>query len=263
MPHKDFWRDHLRRVGARVPRELGRWEESAEGSGVWRVTWSVPLGKRDVVIKVLDESNGCGDAFLLHYDGAAAGGAGACDGTVTSEAAVEAYLASQPRYRGTSALVLEWIRPAEDQEVHTLDILTVAQPDGSIELVTLLYWGDCANGRTSHSTRAGYVVDAIEEEIASTGKWYAPGFAGMRPDPGRAFGIGHKLPGVAAACQLMAEAHRSAMREQPWLRMIGWDAMIARNGPPVFFEGNYAQMRTPRRVFLSWATLRHALATFC
>ena len=225
MPHQDFWRDHLRRVGARVPRELGRWEESAEGSGVWRVTWSAPLGKRDVVIKVLDESNGCGDAFLLHYDGAAAGGAGACDGTVTSEAAVEAYLASQPRYRNTKvrvrvrvrvrvspnpnpnpnltltltkALVLEWIRPAEDQEVHTLDILTVAQPDGSIELVTLLYWGDCANGRTSHSTRAGYVVDAISEEIVSTCKWYAPGFAGMRAEPGRAFGIGHTLPGVAA-----------------------------------------------------------------
>jgi len=156
-----------------------------------------------VVIKVLDESNGCGDAFLLHYDGAAAagaaaGGAGACDGTVTSEAAVEAYLASQPRYRNTKALVLEWIRPAEDQEVHTLDILTVAQPDGSIELVTLLYWGDCANGRTSHSTRAGYVVDAISEEIVSTCKWYAPGFAGMRAEPGRAFGIGHTLPGVAA-----------------------------------------------------------------
>ena len=37
--------------------------------------------------------------------------------------------------------------------MHTLDILTVAQPDGSIELVTLLYWGDCANGRSSHPTR--------------------------------------------------------------------------------------------------------------
>ena len=53
--------------------------------------------------------------------------------------------------------------------------------------MTLLYWGDCANGRTSHSTRAGYVVDALSEEIVSTCKWYAPGFAGMRPDPGRAF----------------------------------------------------------------------------
>ena len=43
--------------GARVPKELGRWEETAAGSGVWGVTWTVPLGKADVVIKVLDESN--------------------------------------------------------------------------------------------------------------------------------------------------------------------------------------------------------------
>ena len=259
-----------------MPRELGRWEETAAGSGVWGITWTVPLGKADVVIKVLDESNGCGDAFLLHYDGAGGGlvgggSAGGCDGTVTSEAAVEAYMASQQCYKGTTALVLEWIRPAAGQEVHTLDILTVAQPDGEIELVTLLYWGDCANGRTSHSTRAGYVVDALSEEIVSTCKWYAPGFAGMRPlmrpapglKPGRSFGIGHKLPGVAEACQLMVEAHRSAMLEQPWLKMIGWDAMISHGGPPVFFEGNYAQMRTPRRVFLTWATLRHTLSTFC
>ena len=91
-------------------------------------------------------------------------------------------------------------------------------------------------------------MDAISEEIVSTCKWYAPGFAGMRPEPGRAFGIGHQLPGVAAACRLMVEAHRSAMREQPWLRMIGWDAMIARGGPPVFFEGNYAQVRVSAAV---------------
>ena len=26
---------------------------------------------------------------------------------------------------------------------------------------------------------------------------------------------------------------------------------------------NSGQMRTPRRVFLTWATLRHALVTFC
>ena len=62
--------------------------------------------------------------------------------------------------------------------MHTLDILTVAKPDGEIELVTLLYWGDCANGKTSHTTRAGYVVDAAKEEISATCKWYAPGFAG-------------------------------------------------------------------------------------
>jgi hypothetical protein len=44
--------------------------------------------------------------------------------------------------------------------------------------------------------------------------------------------------------------------------MIGWDAMISHGGPPVFFEGNYAQMRTPRRVFLTWETMWHCLRTF-
>jgi len=80
----------------------------------------------------------------------------------------------------------------------------------------------------------------------------------MTPQAGK-FAIGHKLPGVAKACQLMADAHRSALVEQPWLKMIGWDMMIAHGGPPVFFEGNYAQMRLPRRVFLSWGLLWRCL----
>ena len=70
------------------------------------------------------------------------------------------------------------------------------------------------------------------------------------------YSIGHKLPGVAHACQLVVAAHRSAMAEQPWLKQVGWDAILAKGeGGPVFFEGNYAQMRTPRRVFLSWENL--------
>eukprot|EP00966_Prymnesium_polylepis_P051999 1204197-Prymnesium_polylepis.1 len=73
------------------------------------------------------------------------------------------------------------------------------------------------------------------------------------------FAIGHALPGVAAACEKMVEAHKSALVEQPFLRMIGWDAMIAKGGPPVFFEGNYAQMRLPRRVFLAWDVMWRCL----
>eukprot|EP00908_Phaeocystis_cordata_P006702 Transcript_1732.p2 GENE.Transcript_1732~~Transcript_1732.p2 ORF type:complete len:454 (+),score=180.88 Transcript_1732:119-1363(+) len=249
ITHKDFWRAHLERVGARVPRCLGRWVEKEPG--VYGVEWMGTLGKEDVVIKVLDESNGIGDAFLLNGDG---------PGMIDGAEAVEKFLSSQSAYQHTSALILEWIRPAAGQEVHTLDILTVAKPDGEIELVTLLYWGDCANGKTSHTTRAGYVVDAAKEEISATCKWYAPGFAGMTPK--LQYSIGHKLPGVAAATQLMVEAHKSAMLEQPWLKMIGWDAMISHGGPPVFFEGNYAQMRTPRRVFLTWETMWHCLRTF-
>ena len=101
------------------------------------------------------------------------------------------------------------------------------------------------------------MVDAPSEEIVAMCQWYAPGFSAMKPKP--EYSIGHKLPGIAAACQLVMEAHKSAKLEQPWLQQIGWDAMIARGGAPVFFEGNYAQMRTPRRVFLSWENLFHFL----
>ena len=54
------------------------------------------------------------------------------------------------------------------------------------------------------------------------------------------------------------------MTAQPWLRMIGWDCIMARGeDAPVFFEGNYAQMRLPRRVFLSWENLWHCLTQWC
>ena len=60
----------------------------------------------------------------------------------------------------------------------------------------------------------------------------------------------------------MIKAHEAAMAEQPWLKMIGWDAIISRSGP-VVFEGNYAQMRLPRRTFLTWANLYYCLTAWC
>ena len=53
------------------------------------------------------------------------------------------------------------------------------------------------------------------------------------------------------------------MAEQPWLKQVGWDAILAKGeGGPVFFEGNYAQMRLPRRVFLSWENLYSFIRTY-
>ena len=88
----------------------------------------------------------------------------------------------------------------------------------AVELLSLLYWGDCQDGKTSHSTRAGYVIDARTEEIAATAKWYAPGFKAMTPKKGK-YMVGHKLAGVSEACELMVKAHRSAMLEQPFLKV--------------------------------------------
>ena len=67
ITHKFFWRRHLEDVGAPVPRELGRWKELP--SGEWGVEWYHPLVDEDIVIKLKDESNGIGDAFLLHGTG--------------------------------------------------------------------------------------------------------------------------------------------------------------------------------------------------
>lgn len=122
---KFFWRRHLEAVGARVPRQLGVWKE-LEG-GKWGVEWSHPLKGEDIVIKIADESNGIGDAFLRNGSG---------EGMMGSEADVHAFL-SAPFYTGRETLVLEWIRPAAGQEVHSLDVVTVATPDGGIELLTV------------------------------------------------------------------------------------------------------------------------------
>ena len=94
-------------------------------------------------------------------------------------------------YGGKEALILEWVRPstATDkhsglQECHSLDIVTLALPDNTIELCTVLYWGDCSDGSTTHTTRAGYLVDVATETISSNAAWYAPYFAKDQ-------GIGH------------------------------------------------------------------------
>ena len=96
-----------------------------------------------------------------------------------------------------------------------------ADPRVAVELLSVLYWGDCQDGKTSHSTRAGYVIDAMTEEIDATAKWYAPGFTSMTPKKGQ-YMVGHKLPGVSKACELMVEAHRSAMLEQPFLKVCNY-----------------------------------------
>jgi hypothetical protein len=67
----------------------------------------------------------------------------------------------------------------------------------------VLYWGDCQDGKTSHTTNGGYVIDVAKEEIGGTCAWYAPYFAKMVPK--KEFSTGHKVPGIAAACKLMVE----------------------------------------------------------
>ena len=57
---KDYWRGALSKVGARLPREIGRWDGN-------RVHWLYPLGSSDVVVKLPDAYLGIGDSFW-NYD---------------------------------------------------------------------------------------------------------------------------------------------------------------------------------------------------
>ena len=223
---KDFWRRHLTDAGAQIPHELGRWDGAA---ATWHESWD---GGRDIVVKLGDSYLGIGDSFL----------------TDVTAADVETLL-EKDYVNKSDTLILTWILPAGGYEVHSLDLLTIAQPDGRVEVCTALYWGDCVDGKSTHSSQAGYICDVAAEEIVATAGWYSPHFADMPQKPG--CGVGLKLPGLREATRVAIEAHGTAIAEQPWLKMAGWDLIISRDGI-VFFEGNFAQMRLPRRVFLAW-----------
>ena len=53
------------------------------------------------------------------------------------------------------------------------------------------------------------------------------------------------------------------MIEEKWLVAVGWDAMVTKSvdaktgeNEIVFFEGNFAGARVPRRMFLNWPCLK-------
>ena len=77
-----------------------------------------------------------------------------------------------PVYDGKKAvLLLQWVRPASGMELHALDLVTIAMPDGTIELLTALYWGDCSNNDSAHTSRGGYMCDVAKEEVACPAPW--------------------------------------------------------------------------------------------
>jgi hypothetical protein len=63
--------------------------------------------------------------------------------------------------------------------------------------------------------------------------------------------VGLKIDGVRAACLTAIAAHEEVLKSgHGWLTTIGWDCMMTNDGP-VFFEGNVAAYRTPRRMTLT------------
>ena len=241
---KEYWLKLLDDAGARRPLQLGAWD----GGHLADVGPGIGFGKADLVCKISDSYLGIGDRLLKRGK------------DFSSREEVEATLLNDPEYKGKAAVLAEFIRPTETLTlsskeygaVHSLDIVTMRTSDG-VKVLTVLLWTDC-DGWSSHSTHAGYLVDVDTETVTKSAAWYSPFFAAQEASL-----VGTHLPGVREACAKAVAAHE--LSNLPWLATVGWDAMLTDEGA-VFFEGNVAAYRTPRRMFLSPAALDEFFAEY-
>ena len=219
---KDFWRNHLKDVNARVPRELARHDYD-------KFTRDNSYDIGNVVVKIHDSYLGIGDSFWRRGE----------DFNTVDE--LEEKVCKE--YKGKEALVLEWVEPDPALGVHSLDIITVRTPDDDVKVLSVLVWADCT-GSSSHTTHAGYTIDLETETVVAPTGWYSPFFATQSDSL-----VGTKYKGIREACEDAVQAHKNIKHK--WLTAVGWDCMIMENDEVVFFEGNFAGARTPRRMFLS------------
>jgi len=226
--NKEFWRATLDSVDARVPRQIGAWTGSAYME-------YHPLGKTtDLVVKLNDSYLGIGDSFWNHGE------------DYNSLADLEVLLAE--KYKGQEALILELVRPKKSEGVHSVDIITMRTPEDGVSILSILFWTDCTTD-SSHSTQAGYTIDLETETITAPADWYSAYFTTMGTPR-----IGDKLPGLKKACEKAVAAHENI--EHKWLTVVGWDCMMMEGDEAVFFEGNFAGARVPRRMFMNWTTVK-------
>ena len=234
--HKDFWRGLMEPVGMRMPREMGRYTKG-------KLNVDHDLKDVDIVLKITDSYLGIGDQFLDFGKGYS----GQADlERIFAEYRFTGTSGAEESYADKEVMVLELVRPDPTFGVHSFDILTMMTPTGP-KVVSCLFWGDCTTS-SSHSCTSGYTVDIETECIHGVAKWYSTFFATMEGKM-----VGTKLPGVKEACQRACAAH--ARSEYKFLKMVGWDSMITKEKTMVFFEGNFAAARLPRRMFLSFANL--------
>jgi len=239
---KDMWRNALEGVKARLPRQLATWEKNE------LIIEDGDLTKSDLVIKLDDSYLGIGDNFWDQEDYKTEAGLRA--------KLKEAYTGNE--FDGRRALVLEKVKPKADLGVHSLDIITMRTPDDDVKVISVLLWTDCTTS-SSHSTRAGYTIDVETEKVIAPAGWYSPFFAKMDTPL-----VGTEYKGVRKAAQAAVEAHKAI--EYKWLTAVGWDCMVMEGNEVVFFEGNFAGARMPRRIFMSfshlWAFTKHLFWPF-
>ena len=236
---KDFWFGLLDAGGARRPQQLATWD----GAKLHDVGEGVEYGSCSIVCKLSDSYLGIGDR-VFHR-----GGERESSG-FTKRLEIEQRLQQDAEYTGKNAVLCERMTPTSkvrlssdtfENNVHSLDIVTLKCHDGA-KVLSMLLWTDCADW-SSHSASAGYIVDVNSEIIVGPCAWYGPYFASQPSSL-----IGRRVPGAQEAARKAIAAHEACTL--PWLNAVGWDAMITDDGP-IFFEGNVAAFRVPRRITLS------------
>lgn len=233
---KCFWRDIIfQGCGMRKAREMGQFQYG-------RLRMTHDATGVDIVAKIEDSFLGVGDKWLTYGKE-----------FKTTEDLQE--FCSENFTPDQLVLLLEIVRPDPLWKVHQLDIVTVVTTTGP-KVLSVLWWGDCS-GPSSHSSASGYCVDAKTGQIMTPVKWYSVSYANQNMSH-----IGRVIPGVEAACRKAIEAHTEVLKHRPWMKAVGWDCMLMKNDEWVWFEGNFAQARTPRRIFLTASNLFHAIKAF-
>ena len=224
---KVFWRKQLNEEGARIAKEVGVWDgeklelrEKVEEFGA-------------LLIKVTDSCMGIGDLFLKR--------------TSDYETAEDLEEIFRNKYLGKPCLLIEFITAHPRLKVHSLDILTAKDPAGNVQLIDIVVWAGSAS-ETSHGATDCYMIDPKSGMTCNYGKWYNPNFVNTSSE-----GLGVQYPGVSEAVLTAMKTHRNL--PYPWLSVVGWDCMVTEDSDMVFFEGNLAAWRCPRRLFLSFRNL--------
>jgi len=203
------------------------------------------------VVKLPDSYLGIGDSFWNH-------GEDFSNMEELKAKLMETY-GPKGKFSADDAIIMECVYPKKGiftshapayKDTHSIDIITIRTPDDDVKVLNVLLWADCTTG-SSHSTRAGYTVDVETETVQQACGWYSTYFATMETPL-----KGMKIDGIQEACAAAVRAHKNI--EHKWLTVVGWDCMVMEN-EIVFFEGNYAGARTPRRIFLSFSHLSHFL----
>jgi len=238
VANKWFWRDVFKKGGVFYPTKIGSFQ-----NGKLEVNLKKVKKEDKIIIKEPDSYLGIGDLTLTKgYDFQ--------NKQDLKDLCLKTYGNDKEAY------IAPLIRCDKKYGVHQLDILTAKMKDGTIQVLRVLYWGDCT-GNTSHSATTGYLVDPITETVVSAATWYSPSYLNQKTNM-----VGQKMPGVKKACAECIKLHKIAMSKANWLGIIGWDLAFTNKNMIVHFEGNYAISRLRRHCFSSFAAMYRTLAEF-